>query len=96
MLKYYYKSFDKITETEYIINSIIKELKNIQFFLEKSQDIVAKELSEKIQKEINNYENKRKPKKYNGRKYYSPSKSSNEKISLTNKEKDILTNFFFI
>ena len=103
LLKNNPQRFQKIKESESIINSILKELSNIIKFLESSKDQKEKdystviELKKKIQEEINLFE-KKKEKFYSSPKEKKklpkePAKKSTESIILTGEEKDILNKY---
>ena len=59
LFKYHHKRFQKINEDEYILNSLIKELKNIVEFLGNSKNIIKEGLKAKIGKEIKFLEDKK-------------------------------------
>ena len=106
LFKYNYKRFQKIEEDEYILNSILKELKNIIRFLGYSNNNTKEKLKSKIKDEIKFLEDKKKKinlknndiNNSNSEPEKQPSvKRKNEnknKIFLTDKEKELLTDFF--
>ena len=96
LLKNNYNRFSLIQETDSLINSIQKELKNIKYFLDSqknSKDTTIEELRKKILNEIGFWEGKK-----SNINIWKRSKSSsninNDKIlSLTNEEKDLLKKY---
>ena len=96
-MKNNYNRFSLIQETDSLINSIQKELKNIKYFLDSqknSKDTTIVELRKKILNEIGFWEGK-KSNKNNWKKSKSSSNINNDKIlSLTNKERDLLKNIY--
>ena len=108
LFKYNYKRFQKIEEDEYILNSILKELKNIIRFLGYSNNNTKEKLKSKIKDEIKFLEDKKEkinsknnninnsnsePEKQPSVKGKNENKNKNKRF-LTDKEKDLLTDFF--
>ena len=108
LFKYNYKRFQKIEEDGYILNSILKELKNIIRFLGYSNNNTKEKLKSKIKDEIKFLEDKKEkinsknnninnsnsePEKQPSVKGKNENKNKNKRF-LTDKEKDLLTDFF--
>ena len=74
IFKYHFEKFQKVKETDFIVNSIVKELKNIKNFLERynveedeDEKATVFALKNKIENEISYYEHLNpKKKRYNG------------------------------
>ena len=96
LFKYHHKRFETIKEDDYIINSIQKELQNIIKFLNDSNDPNKDKLIDKLNKEVKNWENKKKRKNWNSKSVSSSNrreKNNKDEISLTEEEKNILNNY---
>ena len=96
LLKNNYNRFSLIQETDSLINSIQKELKNIKYFLESqknSKDTTIEELRKKILNEIGFWEGKKSNKNIWKRSKSSSNINNDKILSLTNEEKDLLKKY---
>ena len=105
LFKYNHKRFQEIDLDDYLINSIQKELQNINQLVSNSKDSSKTKLIQKLNNEIEYLESKKNIQGISPNKAFSPKIYSNENnskkenkfikrdISLTEKEKDLLTNY---
>ena len=105
LFKYNHKRFQEIDLDDYLINSIQKELQNINRLVSNSKDSSKTKLIQKLNNEIEYLERKKNTQGISPNKALSPKLYSNENSSkkenkfikrdilLTEKEKDLLTNY---
>lgn len=93
LFKFHHDKFDKLKETDNIINALQKELQNILRFLGYSKEDKVNGLKQKITYEYKYYESKKKSNKSGYKKSNSAEKIIKKEFSLTNEEKDLLQNY---
>ena len=93
LFKYHHEKFDKVKETDNLINALQKELKNILRFLGDSKEDAVTGLKEKITYEYKLLESKKKSIKPVNIKSNITENNQTKKFSLTTKEKDLLQKY---
>ena len=91
-----YQRFSPIEETDSLINSIQKELKNIKYFLDKqtnSKNSTLEELKKKIINEVDFWEGKKSNKNFLKKGKSSQKEKGNKIYSLSNEEKVLLNKY---
>ena len=93
LFKFHHDKFDKVKETENIINTLQKELQNILRFLGDSKKDKVNGLRQKIIYEYKYFESKKESNKPGNKKSKSEEKITKKEFSLTTEEKDLLQNY---
>ena len=93
LFKYHHEKFDKVKESDNLINALQKELQNILRFLGDSKEDIVTGLKQKITYEYKLLESKKKSNKPGNKKSNITEKITKKKLSLTIKEKDLLQNY---
>ena len=93
LFKFHHDKFDKVKETDSIINALQKELQNILRILDDSKKDKVNRLRQKIIYEYKYFESKKKSNKPGYKKSKSEEKITKKEFSLTTEEKDLLQNY---